>query len=333
MPPFTVKTPLAAMLIAASPLAFFAPAIPLATGDRARLDAGQTIVQVLPGDGRDLAVFAAVRTAAPAERLVAWAQQVERQRNGRYVASVGRFSSPPALDDVAPLALDDDDLNDLRRCRPGDCGLKLSAAEIQQLQQQLGDGRDWQRTLQHGFRQAFVNRASAYDAYGDAGALPYEDESDPVEPNVEFASLVQQLGFLPLHLPRLTDYLTAYPRVDHPDVVDSFLYWSTETFGVRPITSITHLTTTQGGGPGVPDALVVSKQVFATHYKDAAVSVIALAGSPASGRYLVYVHRSRVDVLDGMFGGVVRRIIERRVRGEAPGVLLALKRKLEGVEP
>jgi hypothetical protein len=83
---------------------------------------------------------------------------------------------------------------------------------------------------------------------------------------------------------------------------------------------------------GVPETFVISKQVFATHYKNGSVSVTAVAGS-GSTQYLVYVNRSHVDVLHGVLGGLVRRVIERRVREEAPGVLNALRVRLEGGDP
>ena len=123
-----------------------------------------------------------------------------------------------------------------------------------------------------------------------------------------------------------------YPRVDHPDVVDSFLYWSRETLGFKPTTNITHLTLMQSGTTGMPAALAISKQVYANHYKDAAVAVTAIAGSPAR-RYLVYTHRSDVDVLDGVWGGVARHMIERRVKDEAPAMLNAMRVKLESGDP
>jgi hypothetical protein len=42
-----------------SPFAFFAPAVAIEDGDRARLDSGRVVVKVLPGHGRELAIFAA----------------------------------------------------------------------------------------------------------------------------------------------------------------------------------------------------------------------------------------------------------------------------------
>lgn len=38
-------------------------------------------------------------------------------------------------------------------------------------------------------------------------------------------------------------------------------------------------------------------------------------------------------MLDGVFGGLVRRLIERRVRAEAPAVLNALRVRLESGDP
>jgi hypothetical protein len=317
---------------ATSPFAFFEPAVPIAPADRARLETGHAVVRVLPGRGRELAIFAAVRVDAGPERLIEWGRRVETMPRGRYVPVLSRFSDPPRLDDVESLTLGEDDLEDIRRCRPGDCGLKLSAPEIRALRQNIASSADWRSSAQRGFRQAIVSRALAYRAYGDAGALPYDDSDEPVAPQEEFTVLVQRLGFLQLQLPWFADYLEAYPRLDHPDVVDSSLYWATETLGVKPITSVTHISIVRGTGPHVPGALVVSKQVFATHYKDASLAVTAVIGSADSGYFLVYVHRSHVDVLTGALGGLVRRIVERRVRDEAPDVLFALRRRLESLE-
>jgi hypothetical protein len=53
-------------------------------------------------------------------------------------------------------------------------------------------------------------------------------------------------------------------------------------------------------------------------------------GDAASPYYLVYLNRSLTDVLDGgMFGGLKRWVVERRLKGEAATVLQALQRRLE----
>jgi hypothetical protein len=269
-----------------SPFALVAPAVRVDARDHARLQAGDAVVKVLPRRGRELAVFAAVRVDAPPERLVDWGRRVDRL-TGRYVAAAGRFSAPPQPGDVDAVALGDEDLQDLRRCRPGDCSLKLNDAEIAALRDGVTDAADWKEVLQRGFRDALTARARAADAsFEHAGFAGWEP-------------------------------------------VDSFLYWSVETYGFKPITSVTQLRVLRRRAPDAPAALVVSRQLFATHYKDAAVGMTAITGSAEDGWYLTYVHHSEVDVLDGMFGGVVRRVVERRVRDEAPALLLALRRTLE----
>ena len=148
--------------------------------------------------------------------------------------------------------------------------------------------------------------------------------------DVEFASLVARLD---LRRPGFAEYLQAYPRAEHPDVLESFLYWSRETLGGgKPVVTVTHVTLVGGDDSTSVQALVVSKQVFASHYKTSAVSMTAIAGS-GEARYLVYLHRSHVDVLQGFFAGLVRRIVEGRIRDEAPAVLNALRSRLEHGDP
>jgi hypothetical protein len=311
------------------PFAFLAPAVQLEALTLSALDEGQVFVKMLPGRGSELAVVAATRTTAAPPRLIAWMRRVDLVQPGRYVSNVGRFSNPPQLDDLAAVTLEDKDFEDIRHCRSGDCGLKLSRTEIQQLQEHLGRDPTWKQEVEEAFRATMLERARSYLSGGDF-ALPVDEDDSAA--NTRFASLAAHLGLESPRLPGVAEYLKSYPRLDHPDVVESVLYWSRETLGFKPITSITHLTLMQSDTPGMPRALVISKQVYANHYKDGAVAVTAIAGSPGN-QYLVYAHRSTVDVLDGIFGGLVRRIIERRVKAEAPGILNALRVRLESGDP
>jgi uncharacterized protein with PIN domain len=74
--------------------------------------------------------------------------------------------------------------------------------------------------------------------------------------------------------------------------------------------------------------------VFATHYIDASLSVTAIVGDRSTAqRYMAYLNRSDVDVLGGFWGGMVRRVLERRLRSEAPAILQTLRRRLESGDP
>jgi hypothetical protein len=309
------------------PFAFLAPDIIVASSDRNDLDAGQTFVRVMPGRDGFLALSAIVRADVTSDRLIAWARSVEALQKGKYVSEIGRFSVPPRLDDLRDLTVDTDDLDALERCRPGSCGVKLSDEEIGQVSSAGG-----RMQVEAAFRQILVNRAAAYMQNGDAQALPYHDHKTPVSPQDAFTAVVQRLEFLPRSLRCYADYLRRYPQPHDGHVRESFLYWSKETLGMKPIIGITHFSAARFETSDMPDVAVIAKQVYATHYKDAAITVTALTSDYAR-KYLVYVHRSRVDAFQGLFGGMVRRIVERRVKAEAPSVLLGVRKRLESGDP
>lgn len=191
------------------PFAFFAPSAATRSGDRELLLDGGTIARVVSGSGHAVAVFSATAVNANGDRLLAWMRNIPAFKKSDHVRAIGRFSNPPRLDDLAALALDPGDIEDVRRCRTGHCPIKLAAGEIQELQR--------------------------------AG-----------------------------------------------DIQDAF-------------------------------HLIVLRRI--------------VRDSSGSQRYLEYLNRSDIDVLAGMWSGLVRRILERRVRTEAPAVLTTLRYRLESGDP
>ena len=309
------------------PFAFLSPDIVVTPADRARLDAGQTFVRVLPGRDGFLSLMAIVQVDTSADRVLAWSRSVEALQKGKYVPEIGRFSLPPHVEDLQGLTIDSEDVDALEQCRPGHCGLKLSDIEIARLQAAQSRAQ-----LDALFRRFLIERATDYAAGGDAETLPYHDHKAPVRPQDAFAAVLQRLEFFPRNLACYAEYLRRYPQPPGSEVRESFLYWSKETLGMKPIISITHFSAARFATPSLPELAVVAKQVYATHYKDAALTMTALTGD-ADSRYLVYVHRSHVDAFGGVFGGVLRRMVERRVKAEAPSVLLDFRKRLESGEP
>jgi hypothetical protein len=125
---FTLHVMLVAQ--AADPFTFFRPSVVISVDDRRRLDEGGSVARVLPGQDHEVAVFAAVPVDADADRLVAWVRNIAELKKSSFVLAIGRFSNPPRFEDLSSLALDDDDLEDIRECRADDCGVKLTRAEI-----------------------------------------------------------------------------------------------------------------------------------------------------------------------------------------------------------
>ena len=110
---------------------------------------------------------AATTTDASADRLMNWMRRVEDLQKGPYVSAIGRFSHPPRLEDLDALSLDDADLNDLRRCRPGKCGVKLSDVEILGMRAAIDAAEaEWRAAAQRTFRAMVLARAERYVTEG-----------------------------------------------------------------------------------------------------------------------------------------------------------------------
>jgi hypothetical protein len=282
-------------------------------------------VTIVPARGRDLEVHGITRTDAAPAHLVAWTREIEQLHRGRYVAAIGRFSTTPRIEDLAGLTIDKDDVSDLRKCRPGDCGVKLSAPEI-----------EWIRgaaDVQVAFRQVVLARAQDYLAAGLKRAPAYHDRRKPISPQAEYEEVSARIALEPRQAGRALPFFDAYPAGDSSGV-ESFLYWSKETLGGgKPIVSITHAAIFREVGAPTSDAASAGRQVWASHYLTASLSFTLMAGADSGARHLVYVRRLRTDAFEGAFGRFVRSIVERRIRAEAPTLLDQLRLKLEGGAP
>ena len=312
----------------------FPLALSLNAGDYTRLNAGEALVELLPAEAKEVAVRAATRIDAQPSRLIEWTRHVEELHKGRYVAAIGRFSDPPQLADLDALSLDDEDLADVRRCRPGKCGVKLDDGEIARMRESIARADvDWQGAAQETFRRIVLARAEQYLSEGHTASATYHDARKPVLLDAEFAAIASEVALTHPRLFPLTNYLSLYPKDEAIDV-ESFLYWSKESLGAKPIVSITHVAMIESRDPRIREALVAKKQVYANHYLLASLSFMAISASAdGSQRYLVYLNRSRSDVFYGLFGGLIRRTIARRLRAEAPQALEGFRRRIESEPP
>ncbi len=331
---FALQAVLATSATASDPFTFFRPSVVVSVDDRRSLDQGQPVARVVPGKDSEVAVFAAVPVDVDGDRLVAWMRHIADLKKSPYVLAIGRFSDPPRIEDLEGLTLDDEDLLEIRQCQPRRCGLKLTGAEMNRLRRTLADaGSDWKPALQDAFRHLVLERVQTYLADGGAGLPAFEDKGEPVSSQASFSSVVRQSEFLAERLPRFAEYLDQYPRAPMPGV-ESFIYWSKERLGAKPIISATHVGIVRGDGVLAPDVLVAGKGIFATHYVNASLGLTALMrGEPGAHNYLVYINRSAVDVVRGFFGGLVRWFMERRLKKEASGALTGLRRRLESGDP
>jgi hypothetical protein len=301
--------------------------------DLAALARGESVAKSMPAaDSREVAVAGAVRFDVPVDFYLAKLRDIVAFKKAPDVFRVGVFSTPPVPADLAGLELDPRDIEDLRHCAVGRCDVRLDATALTRFQREV----NWKdpKSAAHAHdiaRETLARYVAAYQQGGNGALLEYRDANAPVKLADQTRLLMTRSGYLATENPRLRDHLEQYPRVPAAEAED-ILYWSKETFGMKPIVTATHLTIWRGATPAA-DAWVTSKQLYSTHYFDASLAVTlatAVTTPDQPGAYIVYINRSLVDALQGGILGPIKRSIARsKARGGLDSHLVALKKRLE----
>lgn len=313
---------------------FLAPHIVLTDDEQRQLDNDGTFARVLQADGGQLAIFAATRLQTEPEALAQWTREIAALKRSRFVLAIGKFSNPPRLADAAGMSLDDADLDALRDCVVGDCGLKLTAHEISALSRAIREaGADWRESAQRQFRQLVIERVRLYRSSGLAAIAPIADRQPATRLDEVFGAIMRDSPYV-ARVPELASWLREHPDASSDDV-ESFFYWSKERFGAgKPVILVTHVGIARPDAADAPALLVAGKQLLATHYMYGALSLTGVLRDPgADANYFFYLNRSRIDLLDGFFGGLRRAIIERRLRSDTPEIIRGLRSRLESGPP
>jgi hypothetical protein len=302
--------------------------------DREVLLAGAPLVTLLDADpAKEVGVFGAIWVNAPSAQYVAQVRNIEEFERGGAFRITKRISDPPSADDFAALNISDQDFEDLKDCRIGDCVLKLDAAGVQTLRADV----DWRKPTAKAdatalFRRLALQYVNGYREGGNGRLGVHRDKDRPTFVADEFRSMIDRLPRLTAELPELRRYLLEYPNATLANSTD-FLYWQETQFGLRPTVRISHLVIQDR--PGL--TVVASKMLYASHYFWTALELRVLLPDPAHGPgfWLVAVNRSRADGLSGFTGRVIRGRVRSEVEDGTRAALTATKTRLEskGMRP
>jgi len=302
--------------------------------DLSALERGEMVVKLLPvKDKREVAVCGVMRLQVPLAVSLQAFQESMTQRNSNSILELGKFSSPPSLEDLQALTLEDRDIEDLKRCVVGDCKLKMSAAMIERFRKEVDwPAPDYQSQATRLFRQMLVDYVRDYLARGDSALIEYQNQSRRVRLDEEHRSLLEASLYINDFAPELTKYLKAFPRSELTDV-ENTINWTKIKFGLKPVTILTHVATYTRRPSGIPQILVVSKQLYANHYFDSSLALTALINVPITGTtpdsYLLYSNRSRADSLAGSFSKLKRNLVEGEAVASLNSILLQTRLNLE----
>ncbi len=269
--------------------------------ESAAVDRGEAIVRVLPTQfQKDIAVLGVVRIGASRDLYLRRVQDFRAWLRAPTRTRLGLFSDPASPADVEQVVITRQDANDLRKCKPGDCTTKLPASAMQRLHDEIDwNATDVQTRITAIARARLVEYVNEYRDHGNASLLVYDDR-EAVSASDAFVAVLTQSVMLNQTAPALASYLKTFPR-GRPGGVSDVLFWSEDVVPrLRPILSVTHAAVYTP--PELPGAsLVVSKQLYANHFFEAALEVLSVidVNTDAGAResYLVMERRYRFDNL------------------------------------
>ena len=292
-----------------------------------RIERGEVITKTLESpEGREVSSFGVIRVSCTADVFAARVRDIERFKASEYVLQIGRFKPQPTIEDLASLTLDPGDREAMRTCRPGSCALRLPTAAIERFRTSIPWGTPAEiDAAAAAMRQFLVDEARTYLAGGSAALADYHDRSGTIPRALAFRNLLRPAPFEAEYQPELFKWLDEFPRVS-ADGSDSFLYWSREKFGLKPVISMSHSVLRRRDGV----VAFGSKQLYASHYFEASLGMalfVAVPNTPYG--YVTYLNRSRVDTLRGLLAPIARVVAARRARDGLARMLIDVKRKLE----
>lgn len=299
----------------APPRPFLRQVIGLDDSQLAAVEKGEVVTKLLETSGKEeVAAFGVVKTAGDPARLLKKAREVQKFREVPEIPEMGLFSSPPQLADLRGLTHPPDDIEALRKCKPGDCPVKVGTTALERVAKVNWKADDAEQQAIALMNQAIVDFVSAYAEGGTDALGGVVDKKAPKSRSQEYRTLLANSPYLVDYVKEFNDYLAAYPK-GKLEGAEDVLYWTKDTFGLKPVVSARHMTLYAHPR----GALIADKLLAATHYFNAALDITAgVPTADGKGMYVLTLFRTRLDPPTGMLAGVlagkVRDGIETGVR-------------------
>lgn len=278
-------------------------------------------------DNRDIALLGAMLLDVPAEATVEAVRDIKKFKEGKEILALGKFDSFDP-EEMKTLTLEDQEVVDLGNCRIHDCDSKLPGGWIERLARE----KDKKKRVQL-LRVLLADYAKDYASRGNKAVLNYENRKHAVPAQKEFESVLEDSSYLQALAPDFHQYLKEYPEKKLGGT-ENFIYWSREKFGFKPVINLTHVSIYTWSQSELSGYLIASRQIFADHYYDASLGLTILIDRPpregqSAGSYLVYINRSRIDMLGGFLSSLRRAITLPRIRSGLESHMKTMKLRVE----
>jgi len=290
----------------------------LDSADISKMERGEMVSRLLPAEDKHEVAFCGVISigAKPENAFEIFEDRLSRL-DKKSLMAFGSFSDSPTLADLEGLTLEKGDIEALKTCRVGNCGLKLSAEMIERFQNEVEwESANYSQQATDLFRRLILEYVLDYRARGQAALIEYNNKPQALSLRAENDILLKELSWLDKFAPEYFRYLQDPTAAEPPNVKKS-IGWAKIKFGLKPVILITEAITYSTAKSGSDYLLSVSKQIYANHYVDSSLGLIAVVQDPRSeasdSSYLLYVNHSRSSVLRGILGKITRKIVQHEV--------------------
>ena len=296
----------------------------------ATMESGKPVTRIVPQqDDNDASVLGVIRIAAPVAALVEGIRRIETFRKGGPTLQIGRFGTTPDVSDLEPLVIDDSELEDLRRCKVGDCEIRIGTAAMD-----LARRVDWNAPDAHSrasqlIKESMARLVKGYLEHGSTGMAVYNDHDLPESVSADWEKILRNSPDLMEYDPEFWRYLLAFPKATLPGV-ESFVYWSKDRIR-KPVVSIVHACIQRVEKAGSTDYFIALKHIYDSHYYMANAEFLTLVPDrdTRTGFFLVHSLRARIDPPRKLRGMLLGKI-KGAMRDELVELLQGTKDRLEG---
>jgi hypothetical protein len=314
---------------------FFRQDIGLSQDQIAAIRSGKAVATALPSrTPAEVFLFGAIYIHAAPESYLQSARDFDRRRELPAYWALGVFSNPPQLSDLKNFSFDNDEVQALKKCTPGDCQFQMPASSIEEFHRAINwSAADVNEQVNRHLQKAALQRLLAYQREGNQALGVYNDKHDPTAVPQQFAYLLTYSKALPAHLPDFYTYLLAYPNVKPANVEDTF-YWAKVKFGLKPTLRVVQMVTMRGDSADPVAYAIAEKQLYSSHYFETALDlsfcIRAKDRSKQSGFYLIMMMGSEQAGLTGARGSIVRKTAVGRSVSHLQNALTTIRNTLEG---
>src|SRR5262245_44134011 len=180
------------------PRPFLRKVIQLTDAQLTAMDRGEVVTKQLPSPEKpEIAAFGVVKVNSTLDVLRERARDIQEFRKVPQIVQIGRFSSPPRIEDLQGLTLEDNDFKALEDCKPGKCDVKIGTAGLDRLKKEI----DWSAPDARGkvtalLKDQLVAYVKAYLAGGTDAMAVVVDKSQSKATSAEFRTLLKNSPYL-----------------------------------------------------------------------------------------------------------------------------------------